>query len=104
MNLTGGDDAREFRGVTGCRSVACFSALHRQLLFTWNFQTLRPEQDQPFAVQIQIAEREAGSQPIVVLCQAAISHLVEAKDALEDAERMFHSGSYFRFYPVLFPL
>lgn len=56
---------------------------------------------QPFAVQIQVCQRKVHAQPIVVLCQAAVSHLVEDEDTLQDAQGMFHLGSDFRLYPVL---
>jgi len=79
VNLTGGEDAREFRGVTGCRSVARFSAFHSKPLVTRIFQTLRPEQGQSFAVQIEVDQREACAQPVVVLLQAPVSHLVKSK-------------------------
>jgi len=69
-------------GVLGGRSVGCFSAFHPRPLFTRISQTLRPGQGQPFAVQIQVAEREAGAHPGVVLLRTPVSHLVESKDPL----------------------
>ena len=56
-------------------------------------ETLRPERCQPFAVQVEIAQREAGAQPVVVLLDASVSHLVEAKDTFQDPEWMFYFGS-----------
>jgi hypothetical protein len=55
-------------------------------------------------LQIEIYQREAGAQPVMVLCQAAIAHLIEAEDALHDAERMFYLGPYARLSPFLCPL
>jgi hypothetical protein len=42
-----------------------------------------------FAVEIEVDQGEAGAQPVVVLGDAAVAHLVEAEDALQDAEHMF---------------
>ena len=37
----------------------------------------------------------------MVLCDAPVSHLVEAEDAFQDAEHMFYFCSYFRLRRVL---
>ena len=55
--------------------------------------TLHPQKGKPFAVVVDIDQREAGAQPVVVLFQAPVSHLVEVEDALQDPERMFHLRS-----------
>ena len=50
-------------------------------------ETLRPEWNpancQPFSVLIYVHQREACTQPLMVLPDAAISHLVETEDAFE---------------------
>lgn len=60
-----------------------------------------PEYCQAFAVHVQVHQREVRAQPVVVLCDAFVSHLVEAEDALQDAERMFHLGAHAGLTPVL---
>jgi hypothetical protein len=57
-------------------------------------QTLRPERGQPFAVLVQVHQREARAEMIVVLLQAAETHFYESEDALQDAERVLHLGSH----------
>jgi hypothetical protein len=52
-------------------------------------------------VEIEIDQSETGAQPVVVLCDPPVTHLVEAEDALQDAERMFHLRSYLELTPVL---
>ena len=66
--------------------------------------TLRPLHQQPFAVDIQVHQGEARAQPIVVLRDATVSRLVEAEDALQDAERMFYFRPHPRLASVLLPL
>ncbi len=66
--------------------------------------TLRPGYGQPLTVQIEIHQREACAQPLMIFLQPAISHLVEAEDALHDPEGLFHLGSYASLGPVLRPL
>jgi hypothetical protein len=56
--------------------------------------TLRPEHCHPFAVQIEIHQGEVRAQPMMVLGDASIPHLVEAVDLLQDAERMLDLGPY----------
>ncbi len=53
-------------------------------------------------MEIQVDQREAGAQLVVVLRDAPIAYLVEAEDTLEDAERVFHLRSYSRLTGVLF--
>src|SRR4029077_10534166 len=50
---------------------------------------------------IQVYQREAGAQSMMVLLNPAISHLLEAEDALQNPERMFHLRSHSGFHPVL---
>src|ERR1019366_10462398 len=50
---------------------------------------------------INVDQREARAQPLVILLQAAIAHLHEAEDALQDAEGPLHFRSYSRLGPVL---
>jgi hypothetical protein len=59
--------------------------------------TLRTEQDQAFAVQVEVDQREVGAEPVMVLFDAPVFHLVEAEDAFQYAESMF----YFRSDPRL---
>ena len=56
---------------------------------------------QPFAVQIEVGQSEAGAEPVVVLGQAAISGLLEAEDTFEYPEGMLDLGSHARLTPVL---
>lgn len=56
---------------------------------------------QPFPVQIQVHQREAGAQPLVVLLQSPISHLLEAEDTLQYPKRMFYLRSDSRLHPIL---
>jgi len=56
-------------------------------------ETLRPQRCQPLAVLIEIHHREAGAQSSVILFESAVSHLIEAKDALQYPEGMFHFRS-----------
>jgi hypothetical protein len=58
--------------------------------------TLRREHCQPFAVQIEIHQGEVRAQPVMVLGDASIPHLVEAEDLLQDAEWMLDLGPYTR--------
>jgi hypothetical protein len=51
------------------------------------------EDDQAFAMEVEVDEREAGAQSVVVLGQAAVAYFVEAEDAFQDVERMFHLGT-----------
>jgi hypothetical protein len=59
------------------------------------------EDDQAFAVEVEVYQREAGAQSTVILRQSAVADLVEAEDAFQDAERMFDLGPYARCTPVL---
>jgi hypothetical protein len=52
-------------------------------------------------VQVEIDQGEAGAQPVMVLRDPPVSHLVEAEDAFQDAEPMFYFRSYFRLSCVL---
>ena len=56
--------------------------------------TLRPQHDQPFAVQVEVHQSEVRAQPVVVLRYPPVSRLVEAEDAFQDPEHMFHFRSY----------
>jgi hypothetical protein len=98
------DEFMSERGVTGCRSVARLSAFHSKPLGTWIFQTLRPEQGQPFAVQKQAAQREACAQPVVVLLQAPVSHLVKSKHPLQYPQWMLYLRPDSSLHPLLLAL
>jgi hypothetical protein len=41
-------------------------------------------------VEVQVHQGEVGAQPVMVLRDASVSHLVEAEDPLQDAE---HKGT-----------
>jgi hypothetical protein len=59
------------------------------------------EDYQAFAVEVEVHQREADAQPVVILGQAAVAHFVEAENTFQDAERMFHLGPHARLTPVL---
>jgi hypothetical protein len=60
-----------------------------------------PEHCQTFAMHIEVYQREVRAQPVMVLGQPLISDLVEAEEALQDAERMFHLRPHAGLTPVL---
>jgi hypothetical protein len=64
---------------------------------------LRPEHDQPFAVQVEVHQSEVRAQPVVVFRDPAVSRLVEAEDAFQYSKHMFYFRSYFRLRCVLAP-
>ena len=43
-----------------------------------------------FAVEVEVHQREVCAQPVMVLRYPPIAHLVEAEDALQDAEHVFY--------------
>jgi hypothetical protein len=51
------------------------------------------EHCQAFAVEVQVRQGEAGATAGGDSWGAPVSHLVEAEDALQDAERMLHLRS-----------
>jgi hypothetical protein len=59
-------------------------------------ETLRPEHYQPFAVQIEIHQSEIRAQPVMVLRDASVPHLVEAEHTIQDVDRMLYLGPYTR--------
>src|SRR6201993_1807284 len=69
--------------------------------FTRVSETLRPLHCQPSAVQVQVHQRKAGAQPMMVLFNSPVSRLLEAKDALQNPERMLHLRSHSGLHPVL---
>ena len=52
-------------------------------------------------MEVEIDQGEVCAQPVMVLRDAAVSHLVEAEDPLQDAEDMFHLGPNAGLTPVL---
>ena len=52
-------------------------------------------------MQVEVDQGEVRAQPMVVLGDASIPHLVEAEDALQDAEDMLYFRSYSGFRRVL---
>ena len=56
---------------------------------------------QTFTVQVEVDRGEVRPQPVVVLGEASISHLVEAEEPLQDAKRMFEPSPYARLTSVL---
>ena len=51
-------------------------------------------------MEIEIHQREVRTQPVMVLGYASVSHLVEAEDALQDAEGMLHLRPHTGLAPV----
>lgn len=45
-------------------------------------------------MEVEVDQREAGAQPMVVLCQAPVARFVEAEDAFQDSKRMFYLGPH----------
>ena len=62
------------------------------------------EHCQAFAMKIQVYQREAGTQPVVVFRHTSVAHLVEAEDAFQDAERVLYLGTHTRLTFILFLL
>ena len=58
-------------------------------------ETLRPQGEQPSAVQVEVYQGEGRQQPFVILLQAPVTHPSKSKHALQNAEGPFHLGSYF---------
>jgi hypothetical protein len=56
--------------------------------------TLWLHRGQPFAVPVEVHQREGCAQMIVVLLQAPEAHLHESEDSLQDTKRMLHLGSH----------
>src|ERR1700736_3706974 len=52
-------------------------------------------------MQVEIDQGEVRAEPVMVLRDATIAHLVEAEDAFQDAEHLFYFRSYFRLGCVL---
>ncbi len=66
-------------------------------------ETLRPLGGQPVAVLVEIHQRKARAQPLMVLTYAPVVHLGKSEDALQNAERMLHFGSNSRLSRVFAP-
>jgi len=66
-------------------------------------ETLRPQQDQPFAVLVEIDQRKGRQQPLVILLQAAITHFRKSEDALQNAEGPLHFRAHSGLGAVLAP-
>src|ERR1035441_8489241 len=64
-------------------------------------ETLRPLRDQPPAVLVEIDQGEGRQMPVVILQDAAITHLGITKDAFQNAEGPLHLSSNSRLSPVL---
>src|SRR3954462_6546156 len=69
--------------------------------------TLRPQRgcpeidpSQPFAVLVEVGQRKAPAQPLVILLQAAIAHLGETEYTLDDPEGPLHFGAHAGFGAV----
>src|ERR1022692_4060586 len=82
----------------GCR-WAWFKAVRRPLFRPPD--AVLPEHCQSFAVQVEVHQGEVGAQPVMVFRKTPVSHLVEAEDPLQDAERMFYIGPHAGLTPVL---
>ena len=50
--------------------------------------TLRPQHDQPFAVQVEFHQSEVRAQPVVALRDPSVPGLVEAEDGFQDPEHI----------------
>src|ERR1035438_9260018 len=74
---------------------------YRKPPYTRLSETLRPRHRQPFAVQVQVHQGKAGAQSMMVLLNPAVSHLLEAEDALQNPERMFDLRSHSGLHSVL---
>ena len=59
------------------------------------------ESDQMFKLEIQVYQREAGAQSVMVFRETPVADLIEAEDAFQDAERMFYLGTHTRLTTVL---
>lgn len=59
------------------------------------------EDDQAFAVEIQVDEREAGAEPVMVFGLAALADLVEVEDKFKFPERMDHLDAHTRLTATL---
>src|ERR1700674_1596584 len=92
---------QEFQGLHRSRTPPVLLTALPNPLFTRGPETLRPRHCQPSAVQIQVHQREAGAQSMMVLLNPAVSHLLETEDALQNPERMFHLRSHSGLHPVL---
>ncbi len=66
-------------------------------------ETLRPERGQPLAVLAEMDQGEAGAQPVVILFEPPVSHLVEAEDPPQYPERRFPFRSDSRLGCILAP-
>ena len=62
---------------------------------------LLPKHCQTFAVQVQVHQRTAGAQPVMVILNPSVSHFLETEDALQNPEGMFHLRSHSGLHPVL---
>jgi len=60
-----------------------------------------PEHGEPFAMQVEVRQGEAGAQSVVVFRETPVADLIEAEDAFQDAERMFYLGTHTRINTVL---
>ena len=62
-----------------------FAELDKMIATPPRFQrppdALRPQYGQAFAMQVEIDEGEVRAEPVMVLRDAPVSHLVEAEDA-----------------------
>jgi hypothetical protein len=68
---------------------------------TRDFRRSRREDDQAFAMEVEVDERDAGAQSVVVFGQTPVAYFVEAEGAFQDVERMFDLGPCARCTPVL---
>ena len=62
---------------------------------------LRPEPNQPLALQVEAAQCEAHAEPVMVLPDASIAHPVEVEDTLQDSERVLDLNLHPRLRRVL---
>lgn len=54
------------------------------------------------AVEVEVDESEVGAEPVMVLGDASVAHLVEAEDALQDTEDVSTFARTFDFVVFFF--
>jgi hypothetical protein len=89
------------RGAFRCAAVSSGYFLSTETVNRAFSGAVLREDYQTFAVEVEVHQREAGAQSVVVFCQTAIAYLVEAEDSFQDAEWMFKLGPHARLATVL---
>ena len=92
-----------FRKSLNSDAVAFSSAVNTDIRYQWQIAdapSLRRSQQLP-SRHIQIGQSASHKQPVRVLVQPPITHLVEAEDTLEYQKRVFDFRTNLRFGSVL---